>query len=54
MIYTLYSSPQCREINEEVAEVELYLFYHLPSEGMNEPTGGHIGLPLPYCLVPLT
>ena len=27
---------------------------HLPSEGMNEPMGGYIGLPLPYCLVPLT
>ena len=54
MIYTLYFSRSAEKSMKKWRKSSRIYSIHLPSEGMNEPTGGHIGPPLPYCLVPLT
>ena len=54
MIYTLYFSRSAEKSMKKWRKSSCIYSIHLPSEGMNEPTGGHIGLPLLNCLVPLT
>lgn len=54
MIYTLYFSRSAEKSMKKWRKSSCIYSIHLPSEGMNEPMGGYIGLPLPYCLVPLT